>query len=83
MSYRNNDQKQKDGYNTIHDMLTAAKSMKELTLAVQKAIPMMKDFGLDDYQQKRLEEYGMKCYDRILIRTRQLEQICKTNKFRK
>jgi hypothetical protein len=83
MSYRNTDQKQKDGFGKIHDMFTAAKSVKELTAAVQKAIPMMKDFGLDDYQQKRLEEYGMKCFDKIMIRDRQLEQMCKTNKFRK
>lgn len=83
MSYRDNNQKQKDGFNKIHDMLTAAKSIKELTVAVQSAIPMMKDFGLDDFQQKRLEEHGMRCFDKIMIRDRQLEQMCKTNKFKR
>lgn len=82
-NYKSADQRNKDGYNQIHDMLTAAKTIAQLTKAVEAAIPMIQEFKLDSYQQQRLEDYGMKRFNDIQRRIDQMAFECSRNKFKK
>jgi hypothetical protein len=73
----------KNGYNQIHDSITHSKTMAQLKEAIEKAIPLMKQFKLDSYQQKKLEEYGIRKYENLLMEDHRIAQIAKHNKFRK
>ncbi len=58
-------QRQNDGYNKIADMIQSAETVATLTKVIENTIPLIRQYGLDDYQTKRLEEQGYKQYGKI------------------
>lgn len=76
-------EKNKEGYNKIHDSITRAKNFAQLLTAIEASIKIIQDYKLDAYQQGRLEQYGVKKYDQLLIEQRRLESLAKHNKFKK
>jgi len=68
------------GYEIIYDMLSSAKSHKQLLEAVNKSIPLMKRYNLDFYQREKLEKFGISCYNNIDIAEREISQIQQTNR---
>ena len=81
--FTDNNQLNKDGYNRIHDSITNAKTMNSLERAVEASLQIIKDCHLDDYQVSRLEQYGMKKYEQLMIEMSKLDRFASTNKFRK
>lgn len=76
-------EKNKEGYNLIHDSITRSKTIDQLTRAVEAAIPLIQSYKLDAYQQQRLEAYGFKKYEQLLMEESRLAHLQKTNKFKK
>lgn len=58
--------KQKEGYNTIHDMFSKAKNHQELKKVALRASQLIKDFSLDAFQAERLEQYGIQRFNEII-----------------
>lgn len=81
--FNNESQIAKDGFNKIHDSITRCKNMNQLTKAVEASLQIIKDCHIDAYNVGRLEQYGMKKYEQILIEERRLESTLKNNKFKK
>ena len=79
----NHDAPQTKGYNIIHDSFTNAKSVEALQKAVEKSIELIHQYRLDDYQAKRLEEYGLKRFNQINRELREIEHQRKSNRFKK
>lgn len=69
-----------DGYNKIFDMFAKSKNLKELQKAVQLSFPIIQEYSLDEYQVKRLEEYGTNRYNQFLRNTAKLESAMQSNR---
>lgn len=82
MSNQNRDV-QKEVYNTCYDLITSSKSVSQLTANVEKAMMMCSQSRIDEFHQGRLEDAGMKTFNKIDRAERQLSQLCKHNKFKK
>lgn len=55
----------REGFQIIYDSFQRAKNVAQLTEAVQAAVPLIQQYGLDKYQQQRLEELGMNRFNKI------------------
>lgn len=75
--------KQNDGYNVVHDLLSSAKSVDELTNAVNQSLQLMKQYNLDYYQQQKIEQFGIRCYNNIMRKQEEIARIQKANKIKK
>ena len=73
-------QKQKDGYNIIHDSISKSKDVKQLQKAVEASIKIIQDYQLDQYQVQRLEGYGMKKYESFLAKDMRLGREIQSNR---
>jgi len=81
--FQDNSEQAKAGYDFIYNSIKDSKSIKQLTVAIERAIPLMQEFKLDDYQQDRLEQFGIRRYEQLVRENQQIEHIAKTNKIRK
>lgn len=73
-------QKQKDGYNIIHDSISKSRDIKQLQRAVEASIRIIQEYQLDAYQVQRLEEYGMKKYENIMLKEMRLGHEMQSNR---
>jgi len=78
---QNNDSR--DGFNKAYDLIQSSKNVQELTKAVEQCMQIVKSYGLDEYQQNRLEQLGMRRFNDFDKANRELDRICKHNKFKK
>jgi restriction endonuclease Mrr len=88
MSNRNDFEKRdhrkaSDGYHLMRGMISECNSREALEKVVNKILPMIKEYQLDDYQQARLEEFGMNQYYRIERETMRMANEISRNKFKK
>lgn len=80
MNYEYNKDMQRVAYNEIYNMFKNAKSIPELTVAVQKSEGIMKANHLDVIQQGDLERHGRNMMNNIMQIERSFEYEVKNNR---
>ena len=73
-------QKQKTGYNIVHDSISKSKDLKQLQKAVEASIQLIQEYQLDSYQVQKLEEYGMKKYESFLLSEMRTQRAIQSNR---
>lgn len=81
--FQDSSTKNKEGYNRIHDSITHAKTIAELTKAIEASLPIIQECKLDDYQTEKLEQYGMTKYNKLMVEMRRLQSFASNNKIKK
>lgn len=64
--------KNQDGYQQARELIQESNSVASLTKAVEKAMAIVKEFGLDDYQVQQLEQLGTNKFGQIEREGRQM-----------
>lgn len=64
-------------------MFYNAKSVNELTKAVEKSLQIIKEYGVDHYQEQKLENLGMKRYNEIMLEMKRIDHERTSNRFKK